>query len=75
MIYDGFATSDEVDRLDHNRLVRLYELYDVTETTVLEVVHAHLDVLRYRKLVEFAEEVVLHGLGVGKDQMKTEKWG
>jgi NAD(P)H-flavin reductase len=27
------------------------------------------------ELVEFAEEVVLHGLGVGKDQMKTEKWG
>ncbi len=56
MIYDGFATSNEVDRLDHNRLVKLYELYDVTETTVLEVVHAHLDVLRYRKLVEYAEE-------------------
>ena len=56
MIYDGFATSNEVDRLDHNRLVKLYDLYDVTETTTLDVVHAHLDVLRYRKLVEFAEE-------------------
>lgn len=56
MIYDGFATSNEVDRLDHNRLVKLYELYDVTEKTTLEVVHAHLDVLRYRKLVELAEE-------------------
>jgi len=56
MIYDGFATSNEVDRLDHNRLVKLYDLYDVTETTTLEVAHAHLDVLRYRKLVEFAEE-------------------
>lgn len=56
MIYDGFATSNEVDRLDHNRLEKLYELYDVTETTTLDVVHAHLDVLRYRKLVELAEE-------------------
>jgi len=27
------------------------------------------------ELVEFAEETVLHGLGVGKEQMKTEKWG
>jgi ferredoxin-NADP reductase len=26
-------------------------------------------------LVEFAEEVVLRGLGVPKEQMKTEKWG
>lgn len=27
------------------------------------------------ELVEFAEELVLRGLGVSKDQMKTEKWG
>ncbi|MGB7768334.1 MAG: FAD-binding oxidoreductase, partial [Verrucomicrobiia bacterium] len=26
-------------------------------------------------LVEFAEEVVLRGMGVSKEQMKTEKWG
>jgi ferredoxin-NADP reductase len=26
-------------------------------------------------LVEFAEEVVLKGMGVSKEQMKTEKWG
>ena len=26
-------------------------------------------------LVEFAEDVVLHGMGVPKEQMKTEKWG
>jgi len=25
--------------------------------------------------VEFAEELVIHGLGMPKDQMKTEKWG
>lgn len=27
------------------------------------------------ELVEFAEELVLHGLNVPKEQMKTEKWG
>jgi ferredoxin-NADP reductase len=27
------------------------------------------------ELVEFAEEIVMHGLGVPKEQMKTEKWG
>jgi ferredoxin-NADP reductase len=26
-------------------------------------------------LVEFAEQVVLHGIGAPKEQMKTEKWG
>ena len=56
MIYDGFATSNEVDRLDHARLVKLYDLYDTTESTTLEVARAHLDVLRYRKLVGLAED-------------------
>jgi adhesin transport system outer membrane protein len=56
MLYDGFATSNDVARLDHNRLARLYELYDASESTTLDVVHAHLDVLRYRKLVALAEE-------------------
>lgn len=56
MLYDGFATSNDVARLDHNRLARLYELYDTTESTVLDVVHAHLDVLRYRRLVALAED-------------------
>ena len=56
MLYDGFATKNEVARLDHNRLVKLYDLYDATETTTLEVVRAHLDVLRYRKLVGLAED-------------------
>jgi ferredoxin-NADP reductase len=27
------------------------------------------------ELVEFAEELVLHGLQVPKEQMKAEKWG
>ena len=56
MLYDGFATSNDVARLDHNRLERLYELYDTSESAVLDVVHAHLDVLRYRKLVALAED-------------------
>lgn len=56
MLYDGFATKNDVARLDHSRLERLYELYDTSESTTLEVVHAHLDVLRYRKLVALAED-------------------
>ena len=27
------------------------------------------------ELVEFAEHIVIHGMGVPKEQMKTEKWG
>ena len=56
MIYDGFATSNEVDRLDFARRVRLFELYDTTESTVLEVVRAYADVLRHRALTGLSEE-------------------
>tara|TARA_R110001599_G_scaffold64023_4_gene179677 strand:+ start:376814 stop:378724 length:1911 start_codon:yes stop_codon:yes gene_type:complete len=56
MIYDGFATSNEVDRLDFARRTRFFELYDATENTTLEVIGAYADVLRYRALVALAEE-------------------
>lgn len=56
MLYDGFATRNEVRRLDHTRLVRLFELYDVSESIALEVVRSYSDILRYRKLVALAED-------------------
>ena len=71
MLYDGFATSNDVARLDHSLLSRLYELYDATESTVLDVVHAHLDVLRYRKLVALAEDNYVQHRAV-YDQIKEK---
>lgn len=56
MLYDGFLTKNEVSRLDHTRLVRLFELYDASENTALEVVRAYTDLLRYRKLTSLAED-------------------
>lgn len=55
MIFDGFATRNEVRRLDKARLVRYYELLDASETVALEAARAYLDVLRYRHLVDLAE--------------------
>jgi outer membrane protein, adhesin transport system len=56
MLFDGFATSREVKRLDKARLVRYYELLDASENTALEASRAYLDVLRYRFLVNLAED-------------------
>lgn len=56
MLYDGFATRNEVSRLDHASLVRFFEMRDVAESTTLEVVRAYEDVLRYRELLAYAEE-------------------
>jgi adhesin transport system outer membrane protein len=56
MIFDGFATRNEVRRLDKAKLVRYYELLDASETVALEASRAYLDVLRYRHLVDLAKD-------------------
>ncbi len=56
MLYDGFATREEVSRLAYAKLTRYYELLDATETTALEASRAYLDVLRYRELSRLAQE-------------------
>jgi len=56
MIYDGFATRDEVARLAYSKLVRYYEVLDASESTALEVVRAYSDVLRQRELLQLAQE-------------------
>jgi len=56
MIFDGFATRNEVRRLDKAKLVRYYELLDASESIALEAGRATLDVLRYRQLVDLAKD-------------------
>lgn len=56
MIYDGFATREEVARLAYAKLVRYYEVLDASESTALEAARAYLDVLRYRELSLLAQE-------------------
>jgi outer membrane protein, adhesin transport system len=56
MVFDGFATRSEVRKLDKARLVRYYELLEASETVALEASRAYLDVLRYRFLVDLAED-------------------
>ncbi|MFC0324704.1 TolC family outer membrane protein [Halomonas organivorans] len=55
MLYDGFATSSDVERLDRAQLVRYYELLGASEDVALEAVRAYLDVQRYRELVGLAQ--------------------
>lgn len=56
MLFDGFATRNEVKRLNKAQLVRYYELLDAIENVTLEAMRAYLDVLRYRFLVDLAED-------------------
>lgn len=56
LLFDGFATQSDVERLSYAQRVRYFELIDATATTALEVVRAYNDVLRYRKLVDLTQE-------------------
>jgi len=55
MLYDGFATSSDVKRLDKARLTRYFELVDAAESAALEASRAYYDVMRYRMLMYLAE--------------------
>lgn len=56
MLWDGRLTAREVERLGHARTLRYFEFLATTEDTALEAARAYLDVLRYRKLVQLAED-------------------
>jgi outer membrane protein, adhesin transport system len=61
MIFDGFATPSEVNRLGHAQRVRYYELQSAMQNTTLEFVRSYIDTLRYRELTEYAKtNYVIH---------------
>ncbi|WP_024611946.1 TolC family outer membrane protein [Pseudoalteromonas sp. TB64] len=55
MLYDGFRTSNTVDRFKRIQLIRYFELISQTEKTALEASTAFLDVQKFKELVELAE--------------------
>jgi adhesin transport system outer membrane protein len=56
LLWDANVIRSDVERLGHDKLARWFELLDVTETTALEAVRAHHDVVRQRMLVALAED-------------------
>lgn len=56
MIFDGFATANDVKRLGHASRVRYYELQSAMQNVTLEFVRAYVDTLRFRDLTQFAKD-------------------
>ncbi len=56
MLWDGFGTRSQVRQFDYAKRVRIHELHEASEATALAAGQAYYDVLRYRKLVGFAED-------------------
>jgi adhesin transport system outer membrane protein len=55
MLWDGFATSSNVARLDKVKRARYFQLMNSAENAALEAVRAYEDVRRYQELVQLAE--------------------
>jgi adhesin transport system outer membrane protein len=56
LLWDGLGTANDVARAGHERLTRYFEFDDASEQTALDATKAHLDVQRYRRLVQLAED-------------------
>lgn len=56
MVFDGFATKNDVERLDRARMIAYFELLSASEEISLEAYRAYLDVQRYRELVRLAQD-------------------
>lgn len=73
LLYDGFATLNEVRRLNNAQLSRYYELLDASETAALEAARAFYDVSRQRKLFELTEDnYVRHRTAFEQIKLKVE---
>ena len=55
MLFDGWETSKEVERMDYIKLTRFYELKEISEASALEATQAYIDLLRFRSLLELTK--------------------
>ena len=56
MLFDGFATREEVNRLGYSKLSQYYDLQRASQETAQEAAEAYLDTVRYQQLVKYAED-------------------
>jgi adhesin transport system outer membrane protein len=56
MLFDGFATSNLVKRLDREKRARYFEFKQAAEETAFEAARAYLDLTRQQRLVELTKE-------------------
>ena len=56
MLWDGSDTRNEVAKFSYAQRVRYEEWLDISESTALEAMRAYVDVLRFRKLHQLAQE-------------------
>jgi len=75
VLFNGFRIRSAVERADHTRLARYYELLDAVQGKALEAVQAYEDVLRYRDMVELAQRNYVNHQRVFKQIEQRAKSG
>ena len=56
LLWDGLGSWREVDRTNHDRISRYFDLIETSEQIALEATRNHYDVQRYQHLVVLAED-------------------
>ncbi|NQX87324.1 MAG: TolC family protein [Halioglobus sp.] len=56
MLFDGFATRDDVARLGYEKLSQYYDFKRASEEVALEVAVAYLEAVKYQQLVKYAAD-------------------
>ena len=56
MLFDGKATPNEVARLEIKTLTSYYEVLQASEESAFEAIRAYADVLRFRELLDYANQ-------------------
>ncbi len=56
MVFDGFATSNEVDRHEARTNSKAYTVFGQSEISALDAVEAYIDVLRRQELLSLAKD-------------------
>jgi outer membrane protein, adhesin transport system len=56
LLWDGMGSWREVDRTNHDRIGRYFDLIETSEQITLEAARTHYDVQRYQHLVALAED-------------------
>nr|GFC96780.1 hypothetical protein [Tanacetum cinerariifolium] len=71
MLFDGFATSNEVGRQQATANSRAYSLLNTSERTALTVAQVYIDVLTQREMVRLAQENLKSHERTGHPQQRT----
>ena len=56
MLFDGFATRNDVNRLGHAARVRYYQIQSAMQNVAMDTVKAYMDTLKYRQFVGYASD-------------------